>query len=146
MQAGNTTFNSKAWSSDHRGLYIDLNIHGLIYNKLYDLPSPTPRLLTSNNRKAIKKFLNIIDKHEIVDKILTDCGHLKQISKWDMANTIQLESIDQQVTKLLLDSEQELSSNSSTQWSPKMHTAFLAYTYWRKYNSSKKIELNSTSN
>ena len=39
---------------------------------------------------------------------------------------------------MLLDAESKIPGNSSTPWSPKMHSSFLIYTYWRKYNSSKQ--------
>jgi hypothetical protein len=82
--------------------------------------------------------LDHIEQTDDIEYIILECQELTYISEWDNNHTIKLNEIDKQITKLLLESESTLSVNSSIPWSPKMHESFLTYTYWRKYNSSKK--------
>lgn len=141
-QSGYLPFNGDAWSTDHRGMYIDLCINGLLHEKLFNTPLPNPRIITSNNKKNIKKFLDDLETNNDIQQMLDECDALNTISKWQPEHTAQLEGIDKNLTSMLLASEQKIITNSLLPWSPAMHTSFLIYTYWRKYNSSKKNRIN----
>lgn len=137
-QAGYLAFNGQAWLTDHRGMYIDISIKGLFHNKSYDIPTPNPRVLTSNNKTNIKKFLDSIEQTNTIPNLLKECMDLESIEFWNNDYAQQLEQIDKALTGLLLQSEMELSNTSAIPWSPTMHSSYLIYTYWRKYNSSKQ--------
>ena len=138
IQAGYLPFNGKAWLSDHRGLYIDIRVSKLFANKIYDIPSKPQRTLTCNNKKAIKQFLDHIEHQQIIDQLLEQSNTLRNTTTWNAHYTTELEIIDSTITKLFIEAEQSLKSNSNLPWSPEMHNLFLIYTYWRKYNSGKK--------
>jgi hypothetical protein len=88
-QAGYLPFYTGAWASDHRGVYIDIDIH-----KLFQDSSPNPYLrttrnLNSNNKRQVFNFITSLNRsnsiptlhdaiHELAQKPhLSDDDHVK---------------------------------------------------------------------
>lgn len=136
IQHGYTGFHDNAWTTDHRGLYVDLNTNLLFEqgNPTTMIP-PTPRLLQATNKSHILLFLEAIQKTNSTDKLLQLSQQLLKLPTWTNTNCDQLNKLDVDFTALLLDAEQVLKKKRQSSWSPDLHNAFLIHTYWRKHNS-----------
>jgi hypothetical protein len=113
-------FNQPFDWSDHRGLFVDIDEVALFGATLNTLLPPVTRTITSKSNQMIKKFLQAIKKQDVVHQMLLDLVELKKRDKWNQHHHIQLETIDQNFTKLLLTAEKQCAIPIEYPWSPQL--------------------------
>jgi hypothetical protein len=99
--------------SDHLGIILDINLAGHFNSTFSEIHSMPPRSLTSGNKSSVDAYLSYVHKqidiHNIsdrVDKLFT----ITQGSLFDCTEvTRQLNTIDMQLTEILLAGEKQCS-------------------------------------
>jgi hypothetical protein len=131
LASGITAFYEHPWPlTDHRGLFIDIDILGLFGASLHTpLPTP-PKRLSSLSRPMIQKFINKLEQTNSLPHLLEQLNELNSINTWTDQQHSLLESIDNQFTKILLTAEEESAMPINYPWSPELDKASLLYTYW----------------
>ena len=110
--------------SDHRPLFIDINIHSAFHASLPSLLKPPQRSLLSTNTRNCSKYVaclySSLQSHKVFERI----QRLKQLTAADLNQAIQLaEAIDRDVTRLMLASEHKLQRPSPTPFSSELAQA-----------------------
>lgn len=136
--AGYLSFYEGAWPSDHRGLFVDINIPELIDGVVHNLDNPTKRHLYSNNRIQSAKFLTNLSRNKFLPALATQLFTLNNITLWEESDHKAFEEIDNQFTNILIQSEQRCAMNRTTPWSPELHEAYLIQLYWKITVSSER--------
>jgi hypothetical protein len=129
--SGISAFFEPPWpNTDHRGLFVDIDEIGLFGATLETIPLPIRRTITSKSKKQILKFIDTIHKTNVVDTLLTNLTNLQECATWTQLQHQQLEDIDVEFTKLLLDAESKCAIPTDFPWSPTLHQAFVIYQFW----------------
>jgi hypothetical protein len=118
--------------SDHRGIFMDLDLTSLSDEKIY-LP-PRRIIGTHENTSTIFKYQGHIWKHMIqhniqqrLEKIQQSIGHENSTTLWD-----KLDKLDKQVTNIALDAETRCTpKHFHHRWSPILSTLSLYLRYWQ---------------
>jgi hypothetical protein len=116
--------------SDHRGLFIDINILGLFGASLHTPIPQIPKRLSSLSKPMILKFINKLEKSNSLPQLYEQFQQLTQVNKWEHKHHEALEMIDTIFTKTLLEAEEHSALPSNHPWSPALDNASLLYTYW----------------
>jgi hypothetical protein len=125
---GYLPFYGGGWESDHRGLFVDIDIHQMINNNNKD-NGYVGRNLDSNNWMQANKFMKKLS----LETLKTLTSKMKAIIDLSVLNNHQLnnlEQIDIDFTKILIESETKCKS-SSTHWSDTLRHARQINKYWR---------------
>jgi hypothetical protein len=127
---GYLAFYSGGWESDHRGIFVDIDIKGM-FGTNTTTPTNEGRILKSTNWMVAKKFINLLGKDiklELIDGQVKELLKLKFLTK---DQKIQLDMLDLQFTKLLIEIEKKCKSEKDTYWSDTLHHAKIINKYWR---------------
>ena len=135
--------------SDHRALWIDLNITKLLHKKLSPLYTRQPQMTSKNKRwsqyarkhtSAILRNLHVQSNiRSLYEKLATNAPRTELIA--------MLEQIDTDIQSAMLKGVSPTKQHSAW-WSPQLHHAFLMKQYWllkrkeRITNISMTIPLN----
>jgi hypothetical protein len=140
--AGYLPFYSGGWDSDHRALYIDIDIK-ILFGTLDNSDEQTNRTLSSKNGSQAIRFLEKINSKNKLTDLYERIKMLTQTKDWDQDTHDQLEQIDNEFTTILTSAEKECKSNNESPWSLVIHEARQTYRYWRKASKGKANRLNT---
>jgi hypothetical protein len=138
---GYLPFYSGAWDSDHRGLFIDVNVDTILEN-MTDVDTTPKRILQSSNKLMACKFLNNLAKDKQLKLMHEKIMKLTQKKKFTKKDLQQLEQIDTQFTLTLLTAEQKCRKSHNQPWSVVVHQLDLTYKYWKIYHKGKNNKVN----
>jgi hypothetical protein len=131
IASGITAFYEHPWPlTDHRGLFLDVDILGLFGASLHTPLSVTPKRLSSLSRPMIKNFINKLEQSQLLPNLLLQLHELNSTNIWTDQHHLTLENIDTQFTDILLSAEEESALPTQYPWSPTLDKASLLYTYW----------------
>ena len=137
-RAGITAY-SEVIQSDHRMLFIDIDLNyalNLRLNKLFMNPR---RGVTSSNPKSIKLYrktlTKLLDNSNLEDR-------LSIILKSDQIDYDQLEAIDDELTNVMLKCDKQCMRISQTPWSPQLHKARANLRFWKLWLTQLRIGRN----
>jgi hypothetical protein len=137
---GYLPFYSGAWDSDHRALFVDINVDTILGN-VVEADPPKKRILQSRNIVIARKFLHNLAKDKTL-KVLHDNILLLKVKKvFTTEDKNKLEKIDEQFTQLLLSSEKKCNNNHNQPWSEKVHQLALTYQYWKIHHKGKQNQI-----
>jgi hypothetical protein len=145
IKSGITSFYDEPWTTtDHRGIFIDFDEIG-VFGATVHTPLPTiQRVITSKSRPIIKKFLEEIDKQQMVEEVHKQLTTLRSKSQWERTDHDKIEKIDQDSTNTLLTAEKSSGIPKQHSWSPTLHTASQIYEYWCIVAKSRTNNIQST--
>jgi hypothetical protein len=126
-KSGYLPFYEGAWLSDHRPAFIDLQVN-------MEAPSDhkrSSRKLSSNNHKAVSRFLDNVKATSTISTLLQEILTLETKTIWTADDHTLFENIDQKLTTVLTTAEQTLQSNFDHPWSPQLHEAYEIHRYWQ---------------
>jgi hypothetical protein len=131
-------------TSDHLGIGIDINVEDLFQGTYSTLHQQPRRILTLNNARAKRSYIQYIIKevsyHRLLDRI-TELYDIAMKGAFTDTHEIQLNRIDQQLTEILLLGERNSAKGQRNRdpWSPKLCEAGRILIYWkRKMSMAKK--------
>jgi hypothetical protein len=128
--SGYLPFYQGAFESDHRALYIDLDMDQ-IFGTTQSTPTHSLRNLKSNNWIQATKFMNMLEHDKQITAIEKALDDLYKAPTWTEDQHKQFEEIDQQFTKLLIKYEKKCETKGDQPWSDTLHHAKLICKYWR---------------
>lgn len=131
ISAGYYPFYEGLWSSDHRGLYVDIAADVILNTKTENINQSIPRNLSSKNLKQVDKFIQRLKADKNIDKILKDISALQTVEKWTKEDHAKFEAIDTKFTEALLSAENHSTIPNNAPWSPALHKAYLCVKYWK---------------
>jgi hypothetical protein len=130
-----------ARDSDHRALFIDINIYTLL-GGVPELDKTPKRILQSSNKLMARKFLITLGKNKNLqtmhDKI-SEKKHKRVLTKKDKQT---LETIDQQFTQTLLQAEKKCKLTHNQPWSEVLHQRNPTHLYWKMYQKGRNNKVN----
>jgi hypothetical protein len=135
--SGYLPFYDGLWTSDHRGLFVDIHTPTLYHQQSNTTQNQPKRNLFSNYRTQVLKFINIIQKSQRLPDILQKLTELDKLHICTNQNTIEFEQLDTIFTATLLQAEQACALPNHAAWNPPLHESFLIYRYWRIRKSSR---------
>jgi hypothetical protein len=113
-------------ASDHRGLFVDLNVDAFLGGDPSHLMSPALRGIKSNSPKQCRKYVEVVatclTKHRVFERAnrlqaITDLHGLTP------AFVVRWERIDRDLLRACLHAERLTKSRDRPAWSPKLHLA-----------------------
>jgi hypothetical protein len=128
--SGYLPFYTGGWLSDHRGMYIDIEIQSL-FTTINTDDITNGRILSSNHWINANKFVKGINNNQILSTLLAKIKHLETIIEWSKEDEEKLESIDQKFTKTLTQTEKHCCRKTDTYWSDSLKDAILINKYWK---------------
>jgi hypothetical protein len=129
--SGMTAFYDLPWpASNHRGLFIDINVIGLFGATLHSIPTLLPRKITSISMKSCNRFIQQIIKSNKVPSLLSQINSLSQLHQWSPIEHILIEELDSTFTTMLLQAEALVALPSNNFWNKELHNKYIIYTYW----------------
>ena len=134
---GYLPFYAGAWKSDHRALFIDVQIDRIL-GKGEETQHQVSRTLQSNNKQTARKFLMNLTKTNQLEKLHQQIEKLYNQEEWNNRDKTKLEKIDQEFTNILLKAEQRGNKNKNSPWTVIIHQADLTYKYWKLYRKGKQ--------
>jgi hypothetical protein len=81
------------WTSDHRGLFADINFTTLLTKQPPDIATHIQRHLSSNNRTQVFKFIAAVSASNHLPLILQSLEELEDTRIWTTQNSELLESL-----------------------------------------------------
>jgi hypothetical protein len=145
QSSGYLPFYEGGWpTSDHRAVFVDLDHITLFGASTSTIIPPVPRLLTSKCRKSVQQFIQHLAESHTLYSLLARLIELEKINSWTTDDHDELEQIDVLFTKSLLAAEAKAAKPTSA-WSPRIHHAYLIYTYWCIKRSSVRNNRDATS-
>jgi hypothetical protein len=129
---------SSPWPhTDHRGLFIDIDILGILGATLHDIPKSPLRQVTSKSKKIINSFITNIHKMKQITNLLTQLILIQDVPHWTVNEYSLLQQIDQQFTTILLESEKKCAIPTLHHCSVELHKKYLSNEYWVTYLRGK---------
>ena len=100
-------------TSDHCGFFLDLSRDVILKGKATQIPSPFERQLKSNSPKSVRKYKHYlkqqINKYNIESQIETILK-ISQQRKLTKEEEVNLNRIDQLITKIMLRAEKKINN------------------------------------
>jgi hypothetical protein len=141
--SGISGFFDQPWPhTDHRGLFININIVGLFGATIHTIPESIPRRVTSKSKKLCNKFVKLLYESEQIPPLFGRIQLLNNVQHWNTSHHKLFDQIDIEFTKILLLSEHKCAVPINHPWNTELHQKYLIYTYWKVYLSGKKNRKN----
>ena len=122
-------------SSDHRAVYVDLNMTTLFGKDVSPLMSPPARALRSTNEKQtaiyVEQLHKSMERHSIFDRI-------RELKSNPTPNHRLAEAIDRDMTRLMIAAEKKLKKPSPYPFSSKLLQACLTITILKTHLNAVK--------
>ena len=136
-------------SSDHRGLYLNINIFSYLKGSSTTPPTPESRLLVSTNPKATNQYkkdlMQLFLQHNVLKNITIIQTKIEN-SSLNESDMIHVNKVDTIITKYMLKAEKKLKYYShSRPWSPTLAFAILEVILWKLITSSLYISHHNSS-
>jgi hypothetical protein len=133
--SGINRFN-ECYHSDHRALFLDIDLRGYLGDTLPTLARPNQRFVSTGSRH-VTKFVNKVYSHLQANKVFhafqeysLDADLLE--APWQRAN-----AIDDMLGQALDTAERACSSVPTHPWSENLHRASLKIRYWKTYLTAR---------
>ena len=126
--------------SDHRTLFVDIDIESALQTQLSDLINPQYRTLRLNNAEAIKKYTThltrLYQKHKVLERLLELDKSLQDSTTPDQREywIEKMVKLDQERTDYKRSAEKQCAKSHLTikhPWSAKLCQAGQTITYWK---------------
>lgn len=141
--AGYLSFYNGLWPSDHRGVFIDLDVSFSFGSKTDEMQQQRQRMLSSKNLKQVTKFIEHIKLDGRLASILKELEDLENFDIWTPADHEWFEKQDQAFTDLLLKAEEKCKMPHAASWNPELHQAYLIHKYWSIHQRSSANNINA---
>jgi len=126
---------SEGIQSDHRGLFVDLDISFILDNGPEPIPPNTRRGLKSTKPDDVLQYVKTVMRYLKSHKVQSRIKALKQGYRTMTKSKIrkQANAIDRDMTNAMLHGEKELAKpGGQFQWSPQLRQSSLILRYWRR--------------
>jgi hypothetical protein len=138
---GYLPFYAGAWDSDHRALFVDIDVNSIL-GTVTKSDIPNKRILQSSNIKIAQKFLTNMAKDTTLKTLYDQIAILKEKRMFTINDKEKLERIDEKFTQLLLQAEQKCKNNNNQPWSEVIHQLDITYKYWKTHHKGKQNKIN----
>jgi hypothetical protein len=138
LQAGIEAYSCNEYSSDHRGLFIDIDAEALLQGHIAELDNANGRGISSSSPKTIAKYKQLVlqyfDRHRISDRIK------------DLATTMpdqletRLNAIDRDISRALISAETCVRRQDPAAFSTELQNALRTQHYWRLWYKETKTK------
>jgi hypothetical protein len=118
IAAGYLDFYGGIWHSDHRGIFIDVSTNVLFNCTTSDIKSRPTRIVSSNNKKQVFRFIHHLKKLDCLPQILSTLQQLASQTDWNAAHDEVLEDLDAQFTNSLSKAESVCTLPHRADWHP----------------------------
>jgi len=129
-------------SGDHRTLGVDIDTTILFGNKLPTMLPTSHRGVNSNAYPTVPEFCKAVvekcENQQLFDRI----DSLLQYTEFSANHHSELEEIDQQLTEILVRTNQKFRKKHTLPWSPTLSTAYFTHRYWMLSLTQKRTERN----
>ena len=129
----------EGYTSDHRGLFIDLNINELLSGHIAELDTPNGRGINSCTPKSVQVYkehvLQYFDDHNLEQRLDSVIAFINSDDNDDEASKLEatnrLNAIDRDVTRALLSAENHVRRRDPVAFSPDLEAARTIQRFWR---------------
>ena len=141
-RVGCTPFGDGLFHSDHRGLFVDINLGAILTDAVSTLDTPATRLLSSKTVKERSAFIQHYDTHAENQNIHQRSKALGSLQPTERRGQMpEANKIDLQCTKGMLSAEQKSCSRKQYAWSPRIKKANVIVHYWKQVLSMMRTGL-----
>ena len=118
--------------SDHRGFFIDF-YRNTLFGPDQNVETREARLLSTTNKRGASQYRTKSSESIISNNILRRLQEIEQAALIQFSPQVQkeLETVDEELHKILLDAENNIASHSHVPWSPTLHKAYQVWKYWK---------------
>jgi hypothetical protein len=131
--------------SDHRALFMDIDLEAYLGGKPSDTALSTRRGLSSNDPRAVRKYRAELEVFLLESKIeRRTYAKIKEIARSPIGLTsklaVELNALEKQFAKGKLDAEEKCAKVRSVPWSPKLMEAQQRLRFWKYWLSEKRTK------
>jgi len=127
---------------DHRTLGMDFNIETLFRQNASTANPTIQRGVNSNNTKLVQNFCKTVIEECHTKELYERIHSLTSQSQLTTKQHVELDNIDQDLTKILITADQKCVKQGTSPWSPQLHEAYLIHHYWTLKLSFKRTGRN----
>jgi hypothetical protein len=121
-------------SSDHRDVFIDVDIEEFLGGDPSTLMSAALRGIRSTSPKSCIKCVNVMEQYMQAHKVYCRVERLSELTALHgLAAALERkwEGVDQDIFRASIHAEKQVAKNFGPPWSVELHQASLQATYWR---------------
>lgn len=121
------------YMSDHRAIFIKINIEKLLSAQINSIDSITARKLTQATPKERKIFLEEVHLHWVNQNLYERLKKLAEVPQheWDERNSDEYEHCDKQMVQGMLSAEKKARKVKVVPWSPIFAKAVNSKAFWK---------------
>jgi hypothetical protein len=121
------------YHSDHRALFVVINIEGILGTKIGSINTIMARKLLQASPKERKIFLTEADKHYNNQNLYNRLKKLTAVpeSEWDSTHIEEFERCDREMVIGMRHAEKQTRKTKNVSWSPKFAQAVNLKTFWK---------------
>ena len=138
-KCGMEEFNARI-QSDHRGLWIDVDLQSLLGGKIPDLIPPQQRGVTGKDPRTTRKFRQELHKYLIEHKFEERMSRIQQLTK-ENESTQKIEdliqALDRDLERGMIASEKKAGKPTRPDWSPALIECQAKVNYYKCWLSEK---------
>eukprot|EP00978_Attheya_sp_CCMP212_P041604 scaffold240595_cov63-Attheya_sp.AAC.4 len=112
-------------------MFLDFN-HKILFEAQQHLVERPARTLSTKNKLGARQYRKHGSTKIISNNILKRALAIEEDAKMGFTNElkIELEKVDADLNKILLESEGQIATHSYIPWSPELHQAYVVWKYW----------------
>ena len=130
--------------SDHRALFIDININKAFKGSIHETENPTTNYFTTKHKKRCKEYreqvTSEIHHHRMVER-LDDIVNRYKEGKFEID---EYQKWDRNMTMIMTETAKKFKTNNRVWWSPDLHHAYLGVKYWKLKITEKQMNMDMT--
>ena len=130
-------------TSDHRALFIDIDLKRFLGGEPHDIMSINGRTLTTSDPRTVMKYqkflLEALNESNIENDITSINKEIQEFGKSQETIT-RIEEIDVRFTKMKLDCERKSKQPYRHPWSPILKGAYRNHQFWSLWLSETKLK------
>jgi hypothetical protein len=138
-KTGYTSFFGGIWTSDHRGIYVDLCTNSLFHGTTPHIHTAPKRLISSSNMSQVFRFTKALQDATTLPPLLQSLQGLARKITWESNDHEQFEHIDASFTKILLKAESTCHIPNNAAWHPELDLCYFIYAHhYSQHNKQEK--------
>ena len=127
--------------SDHRALFIDININQALKGTINGINRQTTTFFTTKHKKKCKKYRELvtseIQQYDMIGRIQA----IVELYKKGFFDNEEYQEWDKTMTMIMTEAAKKCEVESKIWWSPELHFAHLGVKYWNIKITQKQINI-----
>ena len=128
--------------SDHRALFIDIDINKALKGTIDIRDKKTTIHLTTKNKKMCKEYRELVSSGIQQYNLIERLDRIINEYKGGNFDSNEYQEWDRELTTLMTESAKKFKQRETVWWSPELHHAYLGVKFWKVKITQKQTNIN----